>query len=103
MEQSLADSAGEDACENMNSQRKQALSRKLTRETMICPGGCGKTLQIASVLYSHKCKRRRSEAPPEEIERRLTSLRVRAEGRFQAREEPPSSTVREESPSSTVA
>ena len=101
MEQSLSDSAREDACENMNSQRNQALSRKLARETMICPGGCGKTLQIATVIYSHKCKRPRSEAPPEEIERSLTSLRVRAEGRFQAANAP--EAVREEPPSSTVA
>jgi len=61
------------------------VSRRLQRQTVLCPGGCGKTLQLASLAYSHACKRPRPDPPAEVVEERLRKMAARAAEKFERR------------------
>eukprot|EP00969_Alexandrium_andersonii_P135878 6011091-Alexandrium_andersonii.AAC.1 len=65
--------------------RGHTISRRLQRQTVLCPGGCGKTLQLASLAYSHQCKCPRLDPPAEVVEERLRKMAARAAENFARR------------------
>ena len=65
--------------------RRHLLSRKLGREKIMCPGWCGKLLQLSTIQYAHKCKAPRSPPSEREVTERLEKMRARATRGFSKR------------------
>ena len=65
--------------------RQHLLSRKLGREKIMCPGWCGKLLQLSTIQYAHKCKAPRSPPSEREVAERLEKMRARATRGFSKR------------------
>ena len=65
--------------------RGHTISRRLQRQTILCPGGCGKNLQLSSAAYSHRCKRPRPEPSADVVEERLRKMTARAVQKFACR------------------